>query len=358
MINVAVWGTGNMGRAAVRAISAHPRLRLSGVVVSSEDKAGRDVGELIGGNAIGVACTLDPDVGLAEAHAVAYMASGELRPDEALADIERCLRAGATVVTPSIYALYDPESAPPEMVSSVVAACDAGGAALFVSGIDPGWGNDLLPVLASGLCGSVDTIRAQEIFDYSTYDQPDSVRYLVGMGQPMAETPPMVAPTIPTMVWGSSIRLIARALGAEVTEIREVVERRPLEHDVTNRLGDFAAGTQGALRFEVQGIVGGSPRIVIEHVTRIDQACAPDWPQPASGAGSHIVMIKGSPNLTITVEAEEEGGNRAAGGNATAASRLIGAIPWLVEADPGIYDALDVPLAPGHLSAGLPAQDS
>lgn len=338
-----------MGRAAIRAIASHPQLRLCGVIVSSEDKAGRDAGELVGGAPLGVLATLDAAEGLRDAHAVAYMASGELRPDDALADIERCLRHGATVVTPSIYALYDPESAPPEMVASVVAACDAGGAALFVSGIDPGWGNDLLPVLASGLCGAVDTIRAQEIFDYSTYDQPDTVRYLVGMGQPMNETPPMVAPTIPTMVWGSSIRLIARALGAEVSEIREVVERRPLESDVTNRLGEFAAGTQGALRFEVQGIVDGEPRIVIEHVTRIDPGCAPDWPQPATGAGSHLVLIEGSPNLTITVEAEEEGGNRAAGGNATAASRLIGAIPWLRAAEPGIYDALDVPLTPGHL---------
>jgi 2,4-diaminopentanoate dehydrogenase len=61
-----------------------------------------------------------------------------------------------------------------------------------VSGIDPGWGNDVLPVLLSGLAGTIDEVRCQEIFDYSTYDQPDSVRFLVGMGQPMDDEPPMV----------------------------------------------------------------------------------------------------------------------------------------------------------------------
>jgi len=38
-------------------------------------------------------------------------------------------------------------------------------------------------------------------------------------------------------------------------------------------------------------------------------------PRPASGAGSHRVVIEGEPRLEITVEAETEGGNRAAGGN-------------------------------------------
>jgi hypothetical protein len=44
------------------------------------------------------------------------MASGDIRPDEAVNDIERCLRAGVHVVTPSLYSLYDPRSAPQEWV--------------------------------------------------------------------------------------------------------------------------------------------------------------------------------------------------------------------------------------------------
>ncbi len=48
----------------------------------------------------------------------------------------------------------------------------------------------------------------------------------------------------------------------------------------------------------------------------------------------------------MTVEASDEGENRSAGGNATAVGRLVSAIDWLVEAEPGLYDALDVPLRP------------
>jgi len=350
-VPVAVWGTGNMGRAAIRAVDAHPDLTLAAVVVSSPTKAGRDAGDLAGlDHALGVLATTDVDAALAAlggAGAVAYTASGDLRPDAALVDVARCLRAGAVVVTPALYALYDPRNAPDPVTGPLLEAAKAGSSALFASGVDPGWGNDVLPALVSGLAGTVEEVRCQEIFDYSTYDQPDSVRLLVGMGEPMTYDPPMVAPGVPTMVWGGQVRMLARALGVELDEVRETLERRPLEASVTNGMGLFEAGTQGALRFEVQGVVDGVPRIVVEHVTRIDAACAPDWPLPPDGgAGAHRVVIEGRPRIEVTLEATDEGGNRAAGGNATAANRLVNAIPWLTAVEPGLYDGLDVPLTP------------
>lgn len=350
-IDVVVWGTGNMGRASLRAVVAHPALRLVGVVVSDPAKVGRDAADLAGIDVpTGVTATSDVDAVLSSSPgAVAYCASGDVRPDEALDDVERCLRAGATVVTPALYALYDPASAPEDLTARVNAACAEGGSSLFVSGVDPGWGNDVLPLLLSGLTHTVREVRCQEIFDYSTYQAEAAVRDLIGFGHPLSFEPPMVMATVPTMVWGGQLRLMARAMGVTLDRIDEHVERRPLLRDVTTALGHFAEGTQGALRFEVRGIVGDRARLVIEHVTRIHPEVAPDWPAvPDGGAGAHRVIIEGSPRLDVTVVAEEEGGNRAAGGNATAANRLVGAIPWLAVADPAVYDALDVPLPAGN----------
>jgi hypothetical protein len=352
MIATAVWGTGNVGRAAIRAVVAHPALTLTAVLVHDTAKVGADAGTLADlDHELGVAATDDLAAMLAsKPRAVAYAASGDIRPDDALTDVVRAIRAGAVVVTPSLYPLYDQRNAPPELREPVLDAIAEGGGSLFVSGVDPGWGNDILPLLVSGLGSTVDTVRCQEIFDYSTYDQPDSVRYLVGMGQPMDYQPPMLMAGVPTMVWGGQVRLMARALGVELDAVRETLDRRPLDAGVTTRtMGEFTQGTQGAVRFEVQGIVGGEPRIVIEHVTRIHPSCAPDWPQPPSGAGAHRVVIEGRPRIEVTVEATDEGENRSAGGNATAAGRLVNAIDWLVDAKPGLYDALDVPLRPGHL---------
>ena len=337
-----------MGATAIRSAVAFPGLRLSGVITSSPDKNGRDAATFAGLDAeTGVSATTDVEAALAGCDAVAYMASGDIRPDEAVNDIERCLRAGKHVVTPSLYSLYDPRSAPPEWVERLTQAAEEGGATLLVSGVDPGWGNDALAVIAAGLCTRIRSIHCQEIFDYSTYDQPHSVKVLCGFGQPMGREDPvpmMLLPSIPTMVWGGNIRLIGRGLGLEIDEITEEVERLPLEQTVDTVMGQFEKGTQGAFWLKVIGKSGGRERIVIDHITRIHSSCAPDWPYPDEGAGDHRVIVDGDPQLTIVSRADVPGGTRADGGNTTAANRLLGAIDWLATQKPGIYDGLDVPM--------------
>ncbi|MGV0810958.1 dihydrodipicolinate reductase [Mycolicibacterium boenickei] len=347
MRRIAVWGTGNMGSTAIRSATGFPGLELAAVITSSPDKAGRDAATFANlETPTGVAATTDIDAALAQCDAVAYMSSGDIRPEEAIVEIERCLRAGKQVVTPSLYSLYDPASAPAEWVERLTDAAVAGNSALLVSGVDPGWGNDALAVIAAGLCTRVRTIRCQEIFDYSTYNQPHSVRVLCGFGGSMDETPMMLLPSIPTMVWGGNVRLIGRGLGLEIDDITETVERLPLTESVDNVMGRFEAGTQGAFRLQVIGWANGVERVIIEHITRIDPACAPEWPQPDEGVGDHRVIVDGDPQLSIVVRADVPGGTRADGGNTTAANRLLGAIDWLATQKPGIYDGLDVPLHP------------
>lgn len=348
MRRVVVWGTGNMGATAIRSTVAFPGLSLTGLITSTAEKTGRDAASFAGLDAAtGVLAVSDPaevDAALKDGDAVAYMASGDIRPEEAIADIERALRAGSHVVTPSLYSLYDPASAPPEWVQRLTDAAHAGGASLLVSGVDPGWGNDALAVTAASLCTRIKTITCQEIFDYSTYNQPFAVKVSCGFGGSMDETPMMLLPSIPTMVWGGNVRLIGRGLGIEIDEITEEVERLALQETVDTVMGPFEKGTQGAFFLKVIGWSGGVQRVIIEHITRIHPSCAPDWPQPDQGVGDHRVIVDGDPQLTITTRADVPGGTRADGGNTTAANRLLGAIEWLATQPAGIYDGLDVPL--------------
>ena len=56
------------------------------------------------------------------------------------------------------------------------------------------------------------------------------------------------------------------------------------------------------------------------------------------------MIVDGDPQLTLVSRADVPGGTRADGGNTTAANRLLGALHWLAEHKPGIYDGLDVPM--------------
>jgi len=103
------WSTGNVGQAALRCIIRHPELELAGVWVHSAAKVGRDAGELCGLPPTGVHATDDAEALLAlDADCVCYTATADLRPQEAITDMARILRAGKNVVSSSAVAMVWP----------------------------------------------------------------------------------------------------------------------------------------------------------------------------------------------------------------------------------------------------------
>ena len=343
---VVVWGTGNVGRPALRAVAAHRDLELVGVVVSNPAKVGVDAGELAGIDSLGVLATDDVSVALAaDVDAVVYAATADTRPDDAYADLVACLNSGVNVVSTAFYPLLHPASAPRELLGIIEPACALGNTSVFVSGIDPGWALDILPALVSGVSAGITEIRVQEVFNYALYDQPDVVRQVIGFGQPMDELPLMLLDYSLDMVWAPMVRILAELLEVELDGIDIHVERRPLERSIeVPGMGTFEQGSQGAFRFEVRGMVSGEPLLVMEHVTRIDDECAPDWPHSGSPGGEHRVLVTGHPNLTVSVHGNETGESGAAGGgNATAANRIVNAIPAVCDAPAGALSPLDLP---------------
>jgi hypothetical protein len=344
---VVVWGPGNVGAPALRTVVAHPELELAGVIVHSPEKDGRDAGELVGLPPLGVAATRDAEAALAGADALFYGVNQDFRPAEAVEEMTSALARGVSVVTAGSYGLLHPPSANPALRERFEWACREGGSAFLSSGIDPGFALDLLPLVLSGVCEEIREIRIVENFNYATYQVPEEVRKILGFGASLERPPPMLSPGVPTHVWGGSVRSLAEALAVPLEEVREVTELHPLERDVVSPSGTLEAGTLGAYRFEVQGISAGRPVIVLEHITRVVDDTAPQWPRP-SGMGHHQVRIEGRPRMTLTLECEDEHGDHVAGGNATAAARLVQAIPFLCQAPPGVHSGIELPLIVGR----------
>ncbi len=345
---VAVWGTGNVGVPAIRTVLANPALELADVIVHAEEKDGVDAGVLAGLPDCGVIATRDVDAVLARRpDALVYAVNQDFRPAESTDEMLRCLRAGVNVVTAGHYALLHPPTAPPDVKAAFEAACKEGGATILSSGIDPGFAMDLIPVVLSGLCAGAHEIRIVENFNYATYDVPEQVRALIGFGSPMDRTPAMILPGVPTRVWGGALRSLADALDVTLDDVVEVTEKHALERDVEVLGRAYAKGTLGAFRFEVQGLVDGHPLLVVEHITRIVDDTAKQW-ESAKGMGYHAVRISGTPNVSLTLESEDEHGDHVAGGNTTAAARITNAIPWVCDAPPGLMAAVDLPLIAGR----------
>jgi hypothetical protein len=339
------WSTGNVGRFALRVILGHPELELVGLWVSGPAKAGKDAGELCGLPPVGVRATTDGDALCAiDADCVCYTATADLRPFEAIEDVCRILASGKNVVSSSIVPLVHPKSFFAETREKLEDACRRGKSSFWTSGIDPGFANDVLPLVLSGLSEKWEEVRCQEIINYATYDQPQVLFETMGFGKSMDHTSLLLAPGSLTFAWGGTVRLLADGLGVELEEIRETHERRPALKPI--RIGEHVVepGTMAALRFEVQGIIDGRPAIVVEHVTRLDDDLAPDWPQ---GSGYRVV-IRGVPSMRCHFDFADETGDLAVGGVLLTATRLVNAIPAVCAARPGLLSALDLPLVTGR----------
>src|SRR4029078_6171389 len=161
----------------------------------------------------------------------------------------------------------------------------------------------------SGLAGSWEEIRIQEIINYATYDQPQVLFETMGFAQPMDAPPLLLTPGTLAFAWGGTVRLLADGLGLQLDEIRQEFERRPATRAVTIGKRTVEPGTMGALRFEVQGIVGGVPAIVVEHVTRIDDTLAPE---PPHGHRLHRRLAQGDPRTHRRRQRAREGRPRLA----------------------------------------------
>jgi 4-hydroxy-tetrahydrodipicolinate reductase len=342
---VVLWGTGNVGRNALIGINARPDLELAGVWVSNPDKVGRDAGELAGLGHLGVTATGDADAVLAtRPDCVVYTSMADVRLDEAMEDLTRILRAGVNVVSSSPVFLQFPDEA---MGAPIHRAALDGGVSIWVNGIDPGFANDWLPLAITGISERITQVRCMEILNYSTYAQPTVLFDVMGFGRPLDETPLLLSPGVLSLAWGSVVRQLAAGLEVELDDVEEWHTRLPAPETFEIDTGTVEKGTAAALRFELRGMRAGRPVVVLEHVTRLRDDLAPDWPQPA-GHGCYRVEVTGEPNYTLDLRLLGTNGDHNTAGLKATAMRLVNAVPAVVGAAPGLLTALDLPLVTGR----------
>jgi hypothetical protein len=355
-IRVAHVGTGNVGRLALIELITNPQFDLTAVCVSAPEKVGKDAGLLAGVNTdTGIVAVSDLDAVIAtQPDCVVYCAMGDTRLPDAMADVMRILAAGINVVGSSPGLLQYPWGVMPDKyIARVEDAARQGNTSIFISGVDPGFANDLLPFALASTCQRIEQVRCMEIHDYASYDGAEVMHYM-GFARSLDETPMLLQPGVLSIAWGTAIRQLAAGLGIEVDEITESYQREPAPEDFDIAVGHVAKGTLAALQFEIRGMVAGHPAIVIEHITRLRPDLRPDWQQPAAGGGSYRIEITGEPSYAVDIVPSSRHGDHNQAAISGAAGRIVNAIPAVVAAPPGIRTTLDLPFVTG---IGLYARD-
>jgi len=335
------WATGTVGIHAVPAIAAHPSLELAGLWVHSDSKAGRDAGEICGGEALGVIATQDADALLElDADCICYTASSDVRPGEVVDDLCRMLASGKNVVNTSFVPLLYPPAAGLGIAERLHEACVEGGSSIYTSGIDPGFGNSGITIHALALCKEVQTVRMAEIVNYATWNNPFTMFEIMGFGKSDPAQSLLLSPGSTALAWGPVIELVAAAIKLPLDGIEEWHEVIHAETDFDIASGTIPAGGISGMRFEIRGMVDGVARIIVEHVTRLRDEDGPDWPR---GEG-YRVDIAGEPNVHIDLGLTSDRGDHNHAGCLATAMHVINAIPLVCQAEPGVLSVLDLPV--------------
>ena len=344
-LRTVVWSTGGVGSIAIDAIRRRPDLELVGAWVHSEDKVGKDAGELVGGEPMGVAATNDADALIAlKPHCVVYAASGPERDAGAVPDYLRLLEAGINVVsTTSTSLVYPPAYYSAEWRDQMNAAAKSGNSSFYASGIFPGFGSDQLALLLATQSKKIRCITVTEVALNDHYPVADVMMDGMGFGRPLDFEPMLKIPGFIELAWKAPIYLIAAGLGVEVEEVHGSLERRTTDRDLEVAFGTIPASTCGAVCTRAAGVVNGREAIVIEHIIRMARDVAPDWLTSEFDA-TYRVDIEGDPQIRCAMNLGEAEGHGAGHAAMTAtAMRVVNAIPFVVDAQPGLLSSLDMP---------------
>ena len=163
-----------------------------------------------------------------------------------------------------------------------------------------------------------------EIVNYKDYEQPDVLFDTMGFGKPLDAKPLLLIPGVLSFAWGGVVKVLADGLGVEVEELREVTNAARARQDRPRvRCRRTGHDSRAALRGAGHRRRRAAHRV--EHVTRLDDALCPDWPQPV-GAGGYRVIVTGTPSYQCDVQMTAQPGQGDPGVIGTA-GRLVNAIP-------------------------------
>lgn len=342
-IRVVQWGSGNVGRQAIAAVAARADMELVGLAVTNPDKVGSDAGDIAGIAPLGVLATDDVDAIVAmDADVVLHMPLPSLvHGDDPGADLDhfcRLLAGGKHVVTTVGY-MY-PQVYGAAVMDRLEAACAQGGTVFHGTGANPGWFGDLLPLLMSGLSLRVDRITVQEISNFQFYPSPEIMFDMMNFGRTQAEFE-AAAERHRTWLDGlftEAVQMVADGLGAAVDAVSSNMETWLTDVDLDTAAGTVGAGTVAGQRWRWEALLDGTPLVEQETVWRMHGDAAPDWPH-----GDWSITVAGDPDMHVSLP---HSWNRNVLGSTGA--HAINAIPYLVDAEPGVRTFLDLPLIAGR----------
>jgi hypothetical protein len=324
-IRVVHSGLGPIGCETVRTLLEKKDVRIVGAVDIDPGKIGRDLGEILGaGRKLGTIVSEDAAAVFRKSrpHVLTHTTTSSFQ------DVydQLALAAGSGVhVVSSTEELVYPQLRNPALAGKLDRIARRNGAAIFGTGVNPGFVMDTLALVLTGVSRRIRKIGITRRVDASTRRMP--LQRKVGAGMKPAEFRQLIRQgKLGHIGLLESMYLVALGVGwtldRHTEKIEPVVAESLQETDYFTVRPGYVAG----IAHTASGFCGGRRVIDLELHMYIG---APD---PVDS-----IEIDGDPPLTFTVA----GG---VPGDLATVAAVVNAIPRVLEAQPGLKTMLDLPI--------------
>lgn len=324
-IRVVQYGVGPIGAGIVRLMREKQALEIIGAIDKDPEKAGRDLGELVGAPdapwGLPVSAEAGPVLGQ-NADVVIHSTSSILK--DVAGQLMECIEAGSCIISTCEELAY-PFRKYPELSKKLDAEAKEWGVALVGTGVNPGFVMDKLVLTLAAVSQRVDAARAVRIVDASKRRLP--LQKKIGAGLAIEEfREKAAAGIIKHQGLPESVAMVADGLGLPVEEITETIEPVVAKDKVTTEFLEVEPGQAAGVHQVARGFGNGKELVYLELQMYVGAQQSRD-----------TVELRGEPEISLTIP----GGTH---GDIATASVVVNCIPAILDAPAGLRTSRDLPM--------------
>lgn len=315
-----MYGLGSVGSTMAKMLLERGA-SIVGAVIASESKHGKDVGELLGIEPLGVTATTDAQEALARDPDLVVMSIASYM-DDMIDPVRACLKAGCDVISLSEELMHSWRTSPEETAEIDALAKEHGARMLCTGHQDGFWVS--LPAVLMGTCFTIDEVRGSAAWNVDDFGAELARDQQVGASREEFDAWAATAQRPPTF-GRTSLHALAAMAGLDVEESTTTTEPAVAEHDLhCAALGeDISAGT----------IIGFTDIDVVTTKQGVTLRLEMTGKVYAEGeTDSNTWEVLGQAPVKIHSEGLQT--------HWTTCSTLVNRIPQLLEAEPG-YRTID-----------------
>lgn len=330
-VKVLIWGFGAMGSGMANMLLKKQGVEIVGICDSHPDRVNKNFKEVLNvtSNHPDLIISENIDEVIAQAHADVALLATDSFTAGAYDKIIKLVSNKMNVVSTAEQMSY-PKVNEPELAQKIDEVAKENGVSVIGTGINPGLIMDVVAIVLSAAMEEVDSVTARRVNSLSPFGPVVMEEQGVGLELDEFNRLNDNGELAGHVGFLESVGMMADALGVKVDKFEQQVEPIVTEVDRQSPYGFAKAGNIAGANMTAQGYVDGKKFFDMQHPQQIE-------PQLGGVATGDYITLEGSPNISMAINPEIEGGKGTI-------AMVVNMIPLIINAEAGLKTMIDLPI--------------